>query len=91
MAATTLVRVPAGSDCTAISMLELHLMATARAPHSSAADNEDALQEIARNYHDLSVLTHQRWRLKANPILPFHLAALEIMQLALDRGDAVVD
>lgn len=52
--------------------------------------DDDILKEVATNYHDLSVLTRERWKLNANPILPFHLAALEVMQFALDRGDAIV-
>jgi mediator of RNA polymerase II transcription subunit 13 len=40
------------------------------------------MQDVCRNYHELSVLAHSRW-LKANPILPFHLGALEIIDRAL--------
>ena len=52
--------------------------------------DEKVLKEVATNYHDLSVLTRERWKLNANPTLPFHLAALEVMQFALDKGDAIV-
>lgn len=88
---TTVVRTPAGSDYTPISMLHLHLLGSVQSPHSTATADEVTLEEVARNYHDLSILACQRWRLRANPILPFHLAALEVMQLALDKGDVLVD
>jgi len=37
------------------------------------------------------VLTNMRWKLKANMSLPFHLAALQVIQTALECGDTDVD
>jgi len=52
--------------------------------------------EITRNFHDLAVLGCVQWRMgHANPLLPFHLAAVEAMRDALDvdweSGDVVGD
>jgi len=80
---TTLIRVPGDAGLTAISMLHLHQLHSTRSHHSSLTlSDEDILRDMCRNYHELSVLAHSRW-LKANPILPFHLGALEIMDRAL--------
>ena len=40
--------------------------------------------DITRNFHELAVLARARWRLGVNPLLPFHLAAVEAMRIALD-------
>lgn len=89
---TVLVRVPAGSDYTPISMLRLNLLHSVHPAHSSNPTSDVAtLEETTQNYFELSVLTKCRWKLNANPILPFHLAALEVMASALNRSDAVVE
>ncbi|KAJ7799951.1 hypothetical protein B0H14DRAFT_3113979 [Mycena olivaceomarginata] len=45
--------------------------------------------DITKSYHELSVLSAARWRLaqmgSADPILPFHLAAVDAMRAALER------
>jgi len=41
--------------------------------------------DITHNFHELAVLTAARWLPGVNPLLPFHLAAVEAMRLALDR------
>jgi mediator of RNA polymerase II transcription subunit 13 len=80
---TSLIRVPGDAGLTSISMLHLHQLHSARSHRSSLTlSDEDILRDMCRNYHELSVLAHSRW-LKANPILPFHLGALEIMDRAL--------
>ncbi len=71
-------------------MLHLHVLGSVQSQHSTAVADKDVLRDVATNYYDLSVLTRERWKLSANPILPFHLAALEVMQFALDKGDAIV-
>lgn len=82
---TTLVRVPGDAGFTSIAMLHLHQLHATRSHRSSLALAEsDTLRDVCRNYHELSVLARSRW-MRANPILPFHLAALEIMDRAL-RG-----
>jgi len=80
---TTLIRVPCGADFTSIAMLHLHQLHSARSLRSSLVlSDADTLQDVCRNYHELSVLARSRW-LRANPILPFHLGALEIIDRAL--------
>lgn len=89
---TALVRVPAGKDYTLISMLRLNLLHSVHSVHSNnAISDKVTLDEVTRNFYDLSVLTQCRWKFNANPILPFHLAALEVMSSALSRSDAVVE
>ena len=80
---TSLIRVPGDAGLTSISMLHLHQLHSTRSHRSSLTlSDEDIMRDMCRNYHELSVLAHSRW-LKANPILPFHLGALEIMDRAL--------
>ena len=56
-------------------------------PHSSGEADADALLgDIVRSFHELAVLSRARWRLHADPALPFHLAALEVMRAALSGG-----
>jgi mediator of RNA polymerase II transcription subunit 13, fungi type len=89
---TTLIRVPSDTDHVHISMLHLHLLQSTQLVHSSDnIANKDVLDEVTRNFHELAVLTRCRWKLNANPILPFHLAALEVIGSALSRSDIVTD
>ena len=90
LATSVLIRVPAGSDLMPVSMLQLHLMGSVRSPQfprTAEDEDDDVLDEIARSYYDLYILSWERWKLRANRILPFHLGALEVMQEALDRGE----
>lgn len=48
----------------------------------------ELMSDIVHNFHELAVLSRTRWKLCANPALPFHLAALEVMHAALS-GDTV--
>jgi mediator of RNA polymerase II transcription subunit 13 len=53
---------------------------------TTTADEVSKLHaDITRNFHELAVLAGARWRLGVNPLLPFHLAAVEAMRIALDR------
>lgn len=89
---TTLVRVPAGADRVPICMLHINLLHSIRMSGStSSLSDKEILDAVTRNFFELAVLTKCRWNLNANPILPFHLAALEVMSYALCRGDAVVE
>ncbi|KAI6004286.1 hypothetical protein EDD15DRAFT_2385299 [Pisolithus albus] len=69
--------------------LHVHLLHTLRSPDSSLACSDDALhQEITRNYHELAVLAHARGQgSDDHPLLPLHLAAIEIMHEALRKED----
>lgn len=87
---TALVRVPSASDSASICVTYIHLLHTTKSPRSSLTkSDQETHQDITRNYHELAVLAQTRWRLKANPALPFHLAALQVIHSALERGDAL--
>ena len=94
-----LIRVPHASSSTAISMTQIHLLHTSHSASytqslqaSSSAqvpDNAQLLVDVTRNFHDLAVLSRVRFKLDnmggANRGLPFHLAAVDAMRVALDR------
>lgn len=87
-----LLRVPADEGHTAISMLHIHLLHTLKSAASSLTiPDKTTHADITHNYHELAVLAGLRWRLGGNPMLPFHLAALEAMQVGLERGEAWTD
>ena len=88
---------PSSTDYTSLStthIFQLHTVRSARStygasPHSGgdAGQLADALlDDIVRSFHELAVLSRARWRLHADPALPFHLAALEVMRAALSGG-----
>ncbi|GLB33323.1 putative component of the SRB8-11 complex [Lyophyllum shimeji] len=90
---TTLICLPATPSPTAITMLHIHLLHTIRPP-ASATTQEDipALHTaITRNFHELAVLATTRSRLGVSPALPYHLAAVEAMRIALDRDQYGMD
>jgi len=92
LSTSTLIRVPSQTGHTFISMLHIHLLHTIKSPSSSLeVGDKETHADITKNYHDLAVLTGCRWKMDVNPILPFHLAAVEAMRVALDRGDSIVD
>jgi mediator of RNA polymerase II transcription subunit 13, fungi type len=91
---TTLICLPATPSPTSISMLHIHLLhvipPVSSMPSASTStmttDEVSKLHaDITRNFHELAVLAGARWRLGGNPLLPFHLAAVEAMRIALDR------
>lgn len=69
--------------------LHIHLLHTLRSSGSSMAISDDVMhQEITRNYHELAVLAGVRGQGSDDyPLLPLHLAALEIMHDALRMED----
>jgi hypothetical protein len=91
---TTLVRVPGDAGFMSITMLHLYQLHAARSHRSSLAgaagaladEDTDTLWDVCQNYHELAVLARSQW-LRANPILPLHLGALEIMDRALRGRD----
>lgn len=88
LSTTTVIRTPADQGYSSISMLHIHLLHSTKSPTSSfALSNTENHREITFNYHELAVLAAARWRLDANPILPLHLGALEVMNMVLGRGD----
>ncbi|EKM59526.1 uncharacterized protein PHACADRAFT_181524 [Phanerochaete carnosa HHB-10118-sp] len=92
LASATVLRVPTGIDHTSVSMLHIHLLHKTHLPQLLSLPTEHAaLKDIARNYHDLSVLARHRWKFRANPVLPFHLAALEVISTALACDEYLTD
>ncbi|KAG6840613.1 hypothetical protein C0991_005562 [Blastosporella zonata] len=90
---TSLVCIPATLSLTAASMLHLHLLHTVRPQSAMAPPEETATLHaaITQNFHELAVLARTRWRLDVSPILPFHLAAVEAMRIALGRDQYGID
>jgi len=87
-----LIRVPGDAGFISIAMLHLcqlhaawsHCLSLASMVGTLADKDTDTLWDVCQNYHKLAVVAHSQW-LRANPILPFHLGALEVMDHAL-RG-----
>lgn len=88
-ATASLVGVPAGTDFTTVSTLDLHLLHSMSSFGSAlGASEEQTLEDAARNFHELAVLARERWRgaiTARTTVLPFHLAAAEVVLAAL-RG-----
>ncbi|PCH41643.1 hypothetical protein WOLCODRAFT_163279 [Wolfiporia cocos MD-104 SS10] len=51
-------------------------------------DDDRTFVELTQNYHALAVLAQSRWNLTDYPELPLHLAALEVMRVALSGEPA---
>jgi mediator of RNA polymerase II transcription subunit 13 len=93
LSTATLIRVPADMDYTSVSMLRVHLLLTLKSAGSHLhVSDEDTHLDIIHNFHELTVLGDARWNLgaRANPILPFHLSCLEIMDRVL-MGEVQTD
>ncbi|KAF7362482.1 Mediator of RNA polymerase II transcription subunit 13 [Mycena venus] len=85
LSTTLLVRVPAPSIASTPSVLHINLLAAfpQDAADSSANDVAQLHADITQSFHELAVLSAARWRLalgSADPILPFHLAAVDAMR-----------
>jgi len=88
-----LIRVPADTDYTSVSTLRVHLLLTLKSAGSHLhTSDEDTHLDIIHNFHELTVLGDARWNLgaRANPILPFHLSCLEVMDRVL-AGELHID
>ncbi|KAF9643307.1 hypothetical protein BDM02DRAFT_3191865 [Thelephora ganbajun] len=86
LSTATLIRVPTDTDYTSVSMLRVHLFLTLKSAGSHLhISDEDTHLDIIHNFHELTVLGDARWNLgaRANPILPFHLSCLEVMDRVL--------
>ena len=86
LSTATLIRVPADTDYTSVSMLRVHLLLTLKSSGSHLhISDEDTHLDIIHNYHELAVLGDARWKLgtKATSILPIHLSCLEVMDHVL--------
>ncbi|KAG9219490.1 hypothetical protein CCMSSC00406_0005384 [Pleurotus cornucopiae] len=90
LSTSILIRAPNEGGLASASMLQVHLLYTYQANDGvdDAAEQQKRLMEdISRNLVDLTVLAKNRWMRVANPILPFHLAAVESMDRALMREE----
>ncbi|KAG7446038.1 uncharacterized protein BT62DRAFT_1076435 [Guyanagaster necrorhizus] len=88
-ASATLIRVPSSTTVATTTMLHIHLLHMIRSVGCSypASDYNQLLRDITHSYYALSVLSSLKWRMKgANPILPFHLGAVEAMRTAVMSG-----
>lgn len=86
LSSATLIRVPADTDYSSVSTLRVHLLLTLKSAGSHLhIPDEDTHLDIIHNFHELTVLGDVRWNLGArtNPILPFHLSSLEVMDRVL--------
>ncbi|KAL4256866.1 Mediator of RNA polymerase II transcription subunit 13 [Pleurotus pulmonarius] len=90
LSTSVLIRAPNDGGLASASMLQIHLLYT----YEASDDSDDAsehqrrlMEDISRNMVDLTVLAKNRWMRVANPILPFHLAAVESMDRALTREE----
>lgn len=86
LSTATLIRVPANTDYTSVSTLRVHLLLTLKSAGSHLhTSDEDTHLDIIHNFHELTVLGDARWNLgaRSNPVLPFHLSCLEVMDQVL--------
>ncbi|KIJ70634.1 hypothetical protein HYDPIDRAFT_172404 [Hydnomerulius pinastri MD-312] len=89
ISSTILLHTPSKRTSSAYSALHIHLLHSCRSPGSSLTIPDNVThQEITRNYHELAVLASLHGPL-GHPLLPFHLAALEMMHDALRQEDCV--
>jgi mediator of RNA polymerase II transcription subunit 13 len=72
-------------------MIHIHLLRTYHSRShlgSTISDDKQLLEDVTRNYYELSVLSKTRWKLDGmggHEGLPFHLAATDAMRMALDQ------
>ena len=94
LSSTTLICLPAMPSPTSITMLHIHLhhvipplssISSSLTATSTANELSKLHTDITRNFHELAVLAGARWRLGVNPLLPFHLGAVEAMRIALEH------
>jgi mediator of RNA polymerase II transcription subunit 13 len=82
----TLICMPSSTASIPIFMLHIHLLYTISSRHTSTSPDYSKLhEEITHNFYELSLLARLRWKSHANPVLPFHLGAVELMRNALER------
>lgn len=75
----------ASGDATFVGALYVHMLYACKTSKSTLCKGlKEVLSDITQSWHDISVLTRERWRISGidngNSIsLPFHLAALDVM------------
>ncbi|KAF8508668.1 mediator complex subunit 13 C-terminal-domain-containing protein [Hysterangium stoloniferum] len=88
---TALLRISTDTNCTAVEALYVHFIYAYKSAKSTLKKTTHEVHaDITRNWHDLAILTHERWHYPQSG-LPFHLAALELMSSALDPVVLIAD
>lgn len=95
---SAVVCAPSSADHSSVSTMrvfQLYVTRSLRSTYEISKKNaavtpsqvhSEHMDDIVRNFCDLSLLARVRWKLRADPALPFHLAALEVMRAALTGG-----
>lgn len=64
-----------------MASIQVHIMRTGGSPTSSSRKPlRVLLQDITKNYCELAALARERWAITSSGMVPFHLAAVEIMK-----------
>lgn len=97
-ASSILIHLPHASSSNTISMTHVHLLQTVHSAsymHSEQAvtsahvpGDEQLLQDVTQNYHELAVLSRVKWKFdgaSGHKGLPFHIAAVDAMRVALEN------
>lgn len=85
LSTTALLRVPNDAEDTMVEALYIHLLFVCNSAKSTLRKTtREVHADMTRNWHDLGVLTRERWWFRQRGGLPFHLAALEVMSDALE-------
>ena len=85
---SALIHVKSASPLTNARTTCVHYLHSAKSPQSTLLSSDTEIHgDLTRNYHELSFIAHLRYGLKNDANLPFHLAALQTMQIALERGE----
>lgn len=72
--------------------VNIHLLLVIKSPESmSTKVDEDNLRDIVKNFHELAILSQLRWQTNTSTILPYHLAALLVIDEILDYNDPVFE
>jgi mediator of RNA polymerase II transcription subunit 13, fungi type len=88
LSSVTLAKVSRTESMPSTTMLHVHLLHCTKRQDASSADvDQQILHDVILNYHELAALTRARYRLHARPVLPFHLAALEVIEHAFNLTD----
>jgi hypothetical protein len=74
---------------TNITTCQVSVLNTFATKHSTLLTTHNSiLKDILTNFHDLSVLTKERWHLSRYSTLPFHIASTTLMRRTVERGEA---
>ncbi|KAF8901743.1 hypothetical protein CPB84DRAFT_1747003 [Gymnopilus junonius] len=89
-ASSMLIHLPHASSSNPISMIHIHLLQTVHSASQAVTSahvpgDDQLLQDVTRNYYELAVLSKTKWKLDAHRGLPFHIAAVEAMRVALEK------